>query len=268
VAVVNYENRIPVADYSAADHHARSRRANEWNLSMKEDKEPGKELSQAAPRSRAQSRRRVLLVEDHPVVRVGLAHLIDHEADLEVCGVADDHDSALKQVEALHPDLVLLDLSLKGLGGLEVLKALKSRHAHQRVLVVSMYDETVYAARALRAGASGYSMKQAGTDTLLQAIRQVLAGGIYLSETMRLKMPQWLSRPRGLPPLDPLERLSDRELEVFRLIGEGSSTGEIAQMLGLSSKTVESHRARIKAKLGLQHASELVHRAMAHVKMA
>jgi DNA-binding NarL/FixJ family response regulator len=151
---------------------------------------------------------------------------------------------------------------------LEVLKALKAQHTQQRVLVVSMYDEMVYAPRALRAGASGYVMKQAGTETLVGAIRQVLAGGIYLSETMKAKMPQWLCRGRDGISVDPLEILSDRELEVFRLIGEGHSTGGIAQMLNLSGKTVESHRARIKAKLGLRYSSELVHRAMAHVKMA
>ncbi len=205
---------------------------------------------------------RILLVEDHPIVSRALADLINHEQDMEVCGMADHHASALEQTAALNPDLVLLDITLQGRGGLELLKDIKARYAKQLVLILSMHDEGLYAARAIRAGASGYIMKQEATDQLLEAIRRVLQGEIHLSQRMEKRMMQRFAQSHTHSSLDPLEALTDRELEIFRLIGQGKGTNEIARLLCLSVKTIESHRAHIKDKLGLKSASELVQHAI------
>jgi DNA-binding NarL/FixJ family response regulator len=207
-------------------------------------------------------RRRILLVEDHPIVSRALADLIHHEKDLEVCGIAEDYASALQQTGALQPDLVLLDITLQGRGGLELLKDVKSRHPKQLVLVLSMHDESLYATRAIRAGAAGYVMKQEATDSVLAAIRRVLEGQIHLSERMERRLMQRFAHTGPDSALDPLEALTDRELEVFRLIGQGKGTRDIARLLCLSGKTIESHRSHIKDKLGLKSASELIQRAI------
>ncbi len=207
-------------------------------------------------------RRRILLVEDHPIVSRALTDLIRHEKDLDVCGIAEDYNSALAQTQRLQPDLILLDITLRGRGGLELLKDIKRRRPKQLVLVLSMHEETLYAARAIRAGASGYVMKQEATDSLLAAIRCVLDGEIYLSQRMERRMVQRLAQGASALGLDPLEALTDRELEIFRLIGHGKSSREIAQILCLSVKTIESHRAHIKSKLNLKTATELVQQAV------
>jgi DNA-binding NarL/FixJ family response regulator len=206
--------------------------------------------------------RRILLVDDHPVVRIGLAELLNSEPDLEVCGHAEDHASALRQVEALKPDLVILDLSLEGRSGLEVLKEIKARNASQRVLILSMHDEMVYAPRALRAGASGYVMKAEAGETLTTVIRRVLEGATYVSPRMARAAFQDVSRDSAAPVCDLLETLTDRELEVFRLIGEGKATREIARLLCLSAKTIDTHRTNIKKKFGVTSANGLVRRAV------
>jgi DNA-binding NarL/FixJ family response regulator len=208
------------------------------------------------------ARRRVLLVEDHPIVSRALAELINHEPDLEVCGIASDYHSALQKVDSLGPDLVLLDITLQGRGGLELLKDIKGQHPKQLVLILSMHDESLYAARAIRAGASGYIMKHEATESMITAIRCVLTGQIHLSERMERRIMQRFAHAGPGSTLDPLEALTDRELEIFRLIGQGKGTREIARLLCLSAKTIESHRSHIKDKLGLNSATELVQHAI------
>jgi DNA-binding NarL/FixJ family response regulator len=205
---------------------------------------------------------RILLVDDHPIVRQGLAEMIESQKDLMVCGTAEDLPRTLQQIDALKPDLVVLDISLKGANGIELLKHIKVHDPKLRVLMLSMHDETLYAVRALRAGAAGYIMKHEATGKVLTAINQVLRGEIYLSETMEKKMMQQLVGGRGDRTGSPLEDLSDRELEVFNLIGQGQGTRQIAEQLHLSIKTIESHRAHIKEKLNLKTATELVQHAM------
>jgi DNA-binding NarL/FixJ family response regulator len=208
------------------------------------------------------TKRAILLVDDHPIVRQGLAQMIDHEKDLAVCGTAEDPKDALEKVATFQPDLVVLDISLRGGNGIEVLKNIKVRYPKMLVLMLSMHDESLYAIRALRAGASGYVMKQEATEKVLTAIRQVLNGEIYLSEKMEKKMMQQLVGGRSARTGSPLEDLSDRELEVFGLIGQGHGTRQIAEQLHLSIKTIESHRAHIKEKLNLRNANELIQHAI------
>jgi len=191
-----------------------------------------------------------------------LAELINHEKDLEVCGIAQDYASALQKTDTLNPDLVLLDITLQGRGGLELLKDVKAQHPKQLVLILSMHDESLYASRAIRAGASGYVMKQEATENVLTAIRHVLEGRIHLSERMERRIMQRFAQGGPASTLDPLEVLTDRELEIFRLIGQGKGTRDIAHFLCLSGKTIESHRSHIKDKLGLKTASELVQQAI------
>jgi len=202
----------------------------------------------------------ILLVEDHPVVRQGLQELINYESDLNVCGVADDRASALRQIQALRPNLVVLDLGLKERSGLELLKEIRSRFRAQRILILSLHDESVYAARALRAGACGYVMKQESTETLFFAMRQVLGGSVYLSDAMvgQLNEPA----PEGAAGHNRLDALSDRELDIFYMIGRGQTTREIAALLCVTLKTIESHRTHIRQKLALKSATELVQLAI------
>ena len=213
------------------------------------------------------AKQKVLLVDDHAIMRQGLAELINGEPDLAVCGQVEDAQNALQAVAELHPDLVLVDLSLKGGSGLDLIRALRMRQSMLPVLVVSMHDESLYVERALRAGARGYIMKHEATDIMMGAIRRVLRGEIYVSDRMMTKL-----LGRLLPGDSPetstsiLERLSNRELEVFRLIGEGHSTRHIAAVLHVSIKTVESHRAHIKEKLQLNDTTELVRYAMQWVE--
>ena len=206
--------------------------------------------------------RKVMIVDDHPILREGLAQLINEQGDLSVCGQFEDSASAFDALESLQPELALVDISLKGSSGVELLKNLKAKYPEIRVLILSMHDESLYAERVLRAGASGYIMKQEATEKVLGAIRKVLAGEIYLSEKMNAKLMHQLITGRNHGNGSIMERLSDRELEVFGLIGQGRGTREIAEQLNLSVKTVESHRAHIKEKLDLKTATELVHRAI------
>lgn len=207
-------------------------------------------------------RTRVFIVDDHPIVRQGLAQMINQEADLVVCGEAENAQEALEAVATLQPDLVLVDLSLKGGSGLDLIKSLKIHYATLPMLVVSMHDESLYVERVLRAGARGYIMKQEATDTMLSAIRRVLRGEIYVSDKMMTRILGKLVLDVPETGSSTLERLSNRELEVFRLIGEGQSTRHIAEALHVSIKTVESHRAHIKEKLHLQDTVDLVRHAV------
>jgi DNA-binding NarL/FixJ family response regulator len=205
---------------------------------------------------------RVLLVDDHPIVRQGLALLIDREADLSVCGEADGARSAFHAIETLRPDIVVLDISLNGPDGLEVLKEIRVKTGSLPVLILSMHDESIYAERAMRAGANGYIMKQEATEKVLVAIRRILQGDVYLSDRLTTTMLQQYVRGGAATKSSPLLNLTDRELEVFRLIGEGHGTRQIADELHLSVKTIESYQAHIKEKLALRNARELVQHAI------
>ena len=211
-------------------------------------------------------RKKILLVDDHPFMRAGLAQLIDRQPDLKVEGEAGDPDEAGRQAARIAPDLVLTDITMPGRSGLEFIKDLHAAHPGLAILVVSMHDETLYAERAIRAGARGYIMKEAGGENLLAAIRQVLRGEIYVSARMSAKILDGLSarRPRG--SASPIEKLSDREFEVFRLVGQGKSTREIAAQLHLSPKTVDVHRGHIKEKLELKDVTALVRHAVRWVE--
>lgn len=205
---------------------------------------------------------RIFIIDDHPIVRQGLALFINREPDLTVCGDAEDASAALRLLEELKPDLVLLDISLNGPDGLDLLKTIRTRDQSLPVLILSMMDELQYAERALRAGANGYIMKQQATEQVLIAIRRILGGEIYLSERMANKMLHLFVGGAPSQPTSPVADLTDRELEVFRLIGEGHGTRQIADQLHLSIKTVESYQAHIKEKLLLKNGRELVQRAI------
>ena len=205
---------------------------------------------------------RVLLVDDHPIVRQGLARLIEREADLSVCGEAEGAHTAFHAIETLRPDIVLLDISLNGPDGLEVLKEIRVKTGSLPVLILSMHDESIYAERAMRAGANGYIMKQEATEKVLIAIRRILQGDVYLSDRLTTTMLQQYVRGGAHTKSSPLLNLTDRELEVFRLIGEGHGTRQIADELHLSVKTIESYQAHIKEKLALRNARELVQHAI------
>ncbi len=204
---------------------------------------------------------RIFLVDDHPIVRRGLQLLISLERDLMVCGEAESAPVAVEKVLALKPDLVVVDLALKAGSGLELIKQLRSQHSKLKLLVFSMRDEGIYAERALRAGANGYITKEEGTEKALEAIRVILQGKNYVSPAISAKMVERIAGG-GTPGQTALELLSDRELEVMEMIGEGMGSREIAEQLSVSMKTVESHREHIKTKLGLTGASELVRYAI------
>jgi DNA-binding NarL/FixJ family response regulator len=206
-------------------------------------------------------RSRVLLVDDHPIVRQGLAQLIGASNDLMVCAEASTAREALDLLDSAAPDVVIVDISLEDRNGVELIKDIVARHAQLPCLALSMYDEAMYAIRVLRAGGRGYIMKQEVPRKVLDAIRQVLSGHIYLSEKMSTRLvDQMVQTAPGAPPV--ASDLSDRELEVLTLIGRGQSTRDIAEKLFLSVKTVEAHRERIKEKLKLKTGNELLRYAV------
>ena len=199
---------------------------------------------------------RVLLVEDHPIVRHGLMMLINDESDLSVCGEAESVKDAVEQVKKTKPDVVVVDIALSDGSGLDLIKELHAADPDLPILAVSMHDESIYAERALRAGAKGYIMKKAAMDSLLVAIRRVLDGEIYLSDAMSARLLKKLMNPGDIAS-SPIDSLTDREFQVFRLIAEGVGPSEIANRLQLSVKTIETHREHIKEKLGLKSGTEL-----------
>ncbi len=205
---------------------------------------------------------KIFLVDDHPLVRHGLAALINQQLDLHVCGEAGDPATALTGITASKPHLALVDLSLKSSSGLELVKDLAIQHPKLPVLVLSMYDETIYADRAIRAGASGYVMKRETADDLLVAIRRVIGGGVFVSDRAMAAMVAKMGPARRVRSESIVEQLSDRELEVFRLMGAGKSTAQIADAMHVSIKTIQAYHARIKDKLGLQTATELLRAAV------
>ncbi len=211
------------------------------------------------------SKARVLLVDDHPIVRQGLGQLINEESDLSVVSEAEDFQQALSALESTPVDVAIVDISLKERSGIELIKEIRARKPDLPILVLSMHDESLHAERVLRAGAKGYIMKQEATEQVMNAIRRVLRGEVYLSERMASRMVNRLvAGPQNVGG-SPIERLSDREFEVFQMIGHGVGPSEIAEKLGLSVKTVETHRERIKEKLNLASGSELIRYAMQYV---
>ena len=208
------------------------------------------------------SAKRLLIVDDHPMMRTGLAQLIGNEPDLKVVAEADNARQALAVVEKNNFDLALLDISLPDKNGLELIKDLRAVRPGLMILVVSMHDEMIYAERVLRAGGRGYIMKQEGGEKFLRAIRQVLAGQIYVSDKMSSIILEIFSGRPTETSSSPVQKLSDREFEVFQLIGQGIGTRDIAEQLHLSVKTVEVHRANIKKKLDLKTAPDLVRQAV------
>lgn len=207
-------------------------------------------------------RKQLLIVDDHPMMRSGLTQLIDNTPDLKVVAEADNASQALHAMANRNFDLILLDISLPDKNGVELIKDIQALKPGLPVLVVSMHDELLYAERVLRAGGRGYIMKQEGGKKFLQAIRQVLAGGIYVSEKMSARILEGFSGRHTATAAAPVQRLSDREFEVFQLIGRGKGTRDIAELLHLSVKTVEVHRANLKKKLELKTAHDLVHYAI------
>jgi DNA-binding NarL/FixJ family response regulator len=203
-------------------------------------------------------RKRVLIVDDHPVLRRGMATLISNQADFEICGEADNAQSGLQVMREQSPHIALIDITLPGTDGLELIKLMLAEQPKLRILVVSMHDESLYALRSLRAGAKGYLMKAEALEQIVTALRKVNSGDIYVtprfSERLVFKAIQSLEGGMG----SPVDRLSDRELEVLRLLGKGLGTRDIARTLHLSVKTIETHRAHIKEKLGFKEAAEMV----------
>lgn len=210
----------------------------------------------------ASRKSKVFVVDDHPIVRQGLSLLINREPDLLVCGEAEDALSALQAVATAKPDILVVDISLNGPDGLDLLKDIRTRYPDLPVLILSMHDESIYAERALRAGAQGYIMKQEATEKVLVALRRILSREMYVSEPIANRMLQrYIGSPQAGSPSSVAD-LTDRELEVFRLIGGGHSTRQIAEDLHISVKTVESYQAHIKEKLSLRSARELVQHAI------
>jgi DNA-binding NarL/FixJ family response regulator len=215
------------------------------------------------PQAKSEIRKtKIVVVDDHPIVRQGLAELINREEDLVVCGQAEDAHRAMQIINELKPNMVIVDIFLKETSGMELIKDIKARYPSLLVLALSMHDESLYVERALRAGAEGYVMKAEATENIVRAIRRVISGQIYLSDTMA---PQMVRKLVGADPdaaVSTIERLSDRELEVFNLIGQGYTTRQIAQSLSLSIKTIETYRAHIKEKLNLENAAKLLRYAI------
>jgi len=208
-------------------------------------------------------KRTVFVVDDHPIVREGLAQMINRESDLTVCGEAQEMHGALQMIEALKPDILILDISLNGPDGLDLLKNIRARDPSLPVLILSMHDESIYAERALRAGANGYIMKQEATEKVLVALRRILSREIYVSSRVASKMlQQFVGASSTSARHSPVDDLSDRELEVLRLMGDGHGTRQIAEELHLSIKTVESYQAHLKEKLSLKNLRELVQYAI------
>jgi DNA-binding NarL/FixJ family response regulator len=206
--------------------------------------------------------RRALIVDDHPIVRQGLRRLMESEDDLTVCGEAESARDARKAIKELNPDAIIVDITLKQGDGIELVRDVRAHHPQLPILVLSMHDEAIYAERMLSAGANGYIMKQAASEQFLAALRRVLDGGIYVSEAVGNNMIQKFAAGGSYISANPIDRLSNRELQILHLIGKGMSTRETANTLNLSIKTVESHRQRIKRKLNLSTGAQLVQYAV------
>ena len=214
----------------------------------------------------AQAQTRILIVDDHPMMREGLAQLIGQQPDMAVCGEAGEAGDALEKVRLLKPSLVLADITLPGRNGLELIKDIQALEAGVLVLVISMHDESFYTERVLRAGGRGYVMKQEGGKKILEAIRQVAAGQIFVSDKMSARILEIFSGHQPAEGRAAVENLTDREFEVFQLIGQGMGTKELAGQLHLSPKTIQVHRANIKVKLQVRSMAELIRHAVRWVE--
>ena len=210
------------------------------------------------PSKNSDKTKRIFIVEDHPIFRIGLTDLIEQEKDLSVCGTAEDVRTAMDGIKDLTPDLVIVDLGLKTSSGLDLLEQLQSANKHLPVLILSTYDEQIYAERCLHAGALGYINKKEASDSVINAVRHIFKGNIFLSEKMTTSILKKCRKGTDSFTASPVKLLTNRELEVFNLIGQGMVPGAIANRLHLSAKTVYSHTERIKDKLGIKHSSELV----------
>jgi len=209
-----------------------------------------------------QNKKKILLIEDHPIFRLGLSALINQEPDLQVCGEAKDAASAWHAIDRLQPDLIIADITLEESDGIELTKEIHRRFRTLPVLILSMHDEFLYAERALHAGARGYIRKQEAMELVVDAIHQVLGGKVYLSDQVKEHILTHLTTGPSIGSRSPIERLTDRELEIFRMIGEGLGTRDIADKLHVSIKTIGTHRERIKSKLNLRSGNELVRYAV------
>jgi DNA-binding NarL/FixJ family response regulator len=206
---------------------------------------------------------RILLVEDHPLVREGLRRVIENQPDLVICGEAETASDARAAVRELKPDVMVTDITLKEGDGMELVRDVRAQQPDLRILVLSMHDETIYAERVLSAGANGYLMKQASGEQFLLSLRTVLEGRVYVSASLGSAIIQQLvAKPKAAPAASPIERLSNRELQVLRMLGSGLNTRQIAESLHLSAKTVESHRQSLRRKLGLRTGAQLLRYAI------
>ncbi len=212
------------------------------------------------------TKNRVFIVEDHPIFSMGMSELINQEEDLEVCGNADNIALALKAIESLQPDLILVDLSLKESQGIDLITEVDKSKNPTPMLVLSMHDEEIYAERCILAGAKGYIMKQEASESVIEALHHILAGNIYVSSKIMNKMVNKLTGKPGSADISATNRLTNRELEVLTLIGKGLSAAEIAEKLHISAKTIGTYRERLKEKLDLKHGAELVRYAVLWVE--
>ena len=222
--------------------------------------------AEAPPQTVPAAKYRIMLVDDHPVTRQGVAALINRESDLCICGEADSAPVGLSLIQKLKPDLIIIDIMLKTTSGIELIKNARVFDPALRILVMSMHDESLYAERALRAGAMGYIMKMEASDKIVAAIRRVMEGELYFSDRMKEKMLHRLMSNKKEEVVFPIDTLSDREMEVFQLIGNGFSTRQIATKLHLSVKTIDSYREHLKLKLRLETGADLVHHAIQWLK--
>jgi DNA-binding NarL/FixJ family response regulator len=208
------------------------------------------------------TRSRLLVVDDHPIFRHGIREILGNSTDVEICGEAENARAALQSMRELEPDVALVDVSMPGVNGLELIKLMLAERKNLKIIVVSMYDESLYALRALRAGAKGYLAKDRAVDNLGEALQKVASGGVYVSPELGEKLIFKMIQGSQGDVVAPVDKLSDRELEVFQHIGSGRSTREIAETLHLSIKTIETHRAHIKEKLGFATATEMINFAV------
>jgi DNA-binding NarL/FixJ family response regulator len=211
-------------------------------------------------------RKKVMLVDDHPIVREAIAQLIEQDTTLQVCGWAANASQAMSLLEKAKPDLAVVDISLEGTNGIELIKCMLSTSPNLPILALSMHDENMYAERVFRAGGKGYIMKQAEPEEVMTAIRTVMQGKLYFSSSIQTRIWERMRSGVSQPQKSPVESLTDRELEVFQLIGRGTKTSAIAEALKISIKTVETYRSNIKEKLGLSNGTELVKHAVEWVK--
>jgi len=209
---------------------------------------------------------RIIIVDDHPIVRFGIRALLESELDFEICAEAESAGQAITAMEDTNPDLMVIDISIKGTDGLELTKAIRALNETIPILIVSMHEESIYAERALRAGANGYIMKEHMAEKIVEGMRRILKGDIFVSEEIKYRVLFSLRGAKGVVSKAPIDCLSDRELEVFRNIGEGIGTRNIAEKLHLSIKTIETYRSHIKEKLNLDTAPELVRYAVQWVE--